>query len=183
MRTITEIKPRSAAMSDEFDALLVASTATTHPAGSRATRVARLVCRLYRSATPALRTRMLICLLQPLGTLGTVGVAAGAFGSFLYREGSMGARAAFVDVARFSNDQVIELARFVEQVSPEALHELAKHLAGRPAGLAAFSASVAMLLLHSLRQNDPGLAEQDDQFPHIPPGRSGRLTVSQVASH
>lgn len=144
-------------MSDEFDPLLLASAGAapdTSTRATRTTRVARLVCRLYRSATPTLRTHMLTCLLRPLGTLATVGVAAGAFGSFLYREGSLGARAAIGDVARFSNDQVIELARFVEQVSPEALHELAKLMSERSTGLAAFSASVALLLMQALRQKD-----------------------------
>jgi hypothetical protein len=74
----------------------------------------------------------------------------------------MGARAALGDVARFSNDQVIELARFVEQVSPEALHELAKLMGDRSAGLAAFSASVAMVLMQSLRQKDANLGASDD---------------------
>jgi hypothetical protein len=80
----------------------------------------------------------------------------------LYREGSLGARAALVDVARFSNDQVIELARFVEQVSPEALHELAKLMADRSTGLAAFSASAALLLMRALRQKDAGAVVQDE---------------------
>lgn len=149
-------------MSDEFDALLPANPPVTTASGHRATPVARLVCRLYRAATPALRSRMLACLLRPLGTLATVGVAAGAFSCFLYREGSLGARAALVDVARFSNDQVIELARFVEQVSPEALHELAKLMVDRSTGLAAFSASAALLLMRALRQKDAGAVVQDE---------------------
>ncbi len=148
-------------MSDEFDALLLATPAATTATGPHTARVARLVSRLYRAASPTLRSRMLTCLLRPLGTLATVGVAAGAFSCFLYREGSIGARAAIGDVARFSNDQVIELARFVEQVSPEALHELAKLMADRSAGLAAFSASVALLLMQALRQKDSGPVARD----------------------
>ncbi|MEY2687300.1 MAG: hypothetical protein RL375_1498 [Pseudomonadota bacterium] len=159
-------------MSDEFDALSIAIPSPTPAATTRATRVARLVCRLYRAATPTLRSRMLMCLLRPLGTLATVGVAAGAFSCFLYREGSSGARAAIGDVARFSNDQVIELARFVEQVSPEALHEMARLMADRSAGLAAFSASVAVLLMQALRQKNPGLPVVLD------PARGVRLDAS-----
>lgn len=116
------------------------------------TRVARLVCRLYRAATPALRSRLVACLVKPLGTLGTVGIAAGAFGVLLHRGGSDGARAAMDDVARFSNDQMIELARFVEQVSPDALQEFARMFTEGPMGVAAFSASAALLLMQALRQ-------------------------------
>jgi hypothetical protein len=97
---------------------------------------------------------MLVCLLRPLGTLATVGVAAGAFGSFLYCGGAEGTRAALGDVARFTNEQVIELARFVEQVSPDALYELARLTADQSAGLATFSVSVALLLLQVVRRHD-----------------------------
>ena len=58
------------------------------------------------------------------------------------------------DVARFSNDQMIELARFVEQVSPDALQEFARLFTERPVGLAAFSASAALLLMQALRQSE-----------------------------
>jgi hypothetical protein len=99
---------------------------------------------------------MLACLLRPLGTLATVGVAAGAFGGFLYRGGADGARAAMSDVARFTNEQVHELARFAAQVSPAAVQELARLIADRPVGMAAFSASAALLLMQALHQADAG---------------------------
>ena len=130
---------------------LPAGNAATDPE-VQATRVPRLVCRLYGAATPALRAKLVACLLRPLGTLGTVGVAAGAFGVFLYRGGSESARAVIGDVAQFSTDQMFELARFVEQVSPDSLQEFAQLIAQRPMGIAAFSASAALLLMRALRQ-------------------------------
>jgi len=145
-------------MRDEFDDVMppvVMRPAAAAPGTgdvARSVPVARLVCRLYGAATPALRARLVACLVRPLGTLGTVGVAAGAFGVLLYRGGSGGARAAMGDLARFSNDQIAELARFVEQVSPDALQDLARLFTNRPMGIAAFSASVAVLLLQALRQ-------------------------------
>ena len=119
-------------------------------------RVDRLVSRLYRAASPTLRSRLLSCLLKPLGTLGMCGVAAGAFGSLLYRGGAEGTQAAMSDMARFSSDQMVELARFVEQVSPDALQEFAKLIAEQPVGMAAFSASAAVLLMQLLRQRGLG---------------------------
>ena len=114
--------------------------------------VARLVCRMYGAASPALRARLVACLVRPLGTLGLFGVAAGAFGGLLYRGGSESARAAIGEMARFSNDQIFELVRFVEQVSPDALQEFARLFTERSMGTAAFSASVALLLMRALRQ-------------------------------
>ena len=149
-------------MLDEFDDQPIpASAITVRSAGALdstggGTRVAKLVCRLYRAATPALRSSLLACLVKPLGTLGTVGIAAGAFGVLLHRSGSEGARAAMDDVARFSNDQVIELARFVEQVSPDALQEAARMFAEQPMGVAAFSVSAALLLMRVTRQRAGG---------------------------
>jgi hypothetical protein len=149
-------------MLDEFDDQPIPVSAFTagpvcalDSTGGRA-RVARLVCRLYRAATPALRSRLVACLVKPLGTLGTVGIAAGAFGVLLHRGGSDGARAALDEVARFSNEQMIELARFVEQVSPDALQEFARMFTERPMGVAAFSASAALLLMRAMRQRADG---------------------------
>jgi hypothetical protein len=102
------------------------------------------------------------CLVKPLGTLGLVGVAAGAFGVLLYRSGSEGARAAMGDMAQFSNDQMFELVRFVEQVSPDALQEFARLFSERSMGMAAFSASAALLLVRSLRQRDSAGAATAD---------------------
>lgn len=147
-------------MLDEFDDAMDpvsagAGKVSSAPAVTRRTTpVARLVCRMYGAAPPALRTRLVACLVRPLGTLGMVGVAAGAFGVFLYRGGSEGARAAMGDMARFSNDQMFELVRFVEQVSPDALQEFARLFTERSMGMAAFSASAALLLMRALRQRD-----------------------------
>jgi hypothetical protein len=155
-------------MLDEFDdqpipvSAFTAGSAIPLPSTSGRTRVARLVCRLYGAATPALRARLVACLVKPLGTLGLVGVAAGAFGVLLYRSGSEGARAAMGDMAQFSNDQMFELVRFVEQVSPDALQEFARLFSERSMGMAAFSASAALLLVRSLRQRDSAGAATAD---------------------
>lgn len=145
-------------MLDEFDdAMDPASTAraSSVPAVTRRkTPVARLACRMYGAAPPALRAKLVACLVRPLGTLGLFGVAAGAFGVLLYRGGSESARAAIGDMARFSNDQMFELVRFVEQVSPDALHEFARLFTERSRGTAAFSASAALLLMRTLRKRE-----------------------------
>lgn len=138
---------------DVFDAALhsrgVPATQTAVPrAGSRA---ARLVSRLYAANAP-LRGRMLACLLRPLSPLGLAAIAAGAFAGCLQRQGGANPWAAVDDVGRYSREQVLELARFVEQVSPDALQQVADLIASRPVGMAAFSASAALLLLRAVQR-------------------------------
>jgi hypothetical protein len=112
-------------------------------------RLARLVSRLYGAASGPLRTRMLACLVRPLGLLGLAGVASGAFAGLLGGEASAGA--SIGDLAGYSSDQIFELARFVEQVSPDAIQQVAGLLADNPDGVSAFSAAAAMLLVRAVR--------------------------------
>ncbi len=142
-------------MSDEFDDLLdVAvlnqgkSAATGGARRLRDSRAARLVSRLYAANAP-LRARMLALLLRPLSPLGVAAIAAGAFASSLHRHGATWVSAD--DVGRYSNDQILELARFVEQVSPAALQQVADLVTSRPVGIATFSASAALLLLRAVQ--------------------------------
>ena len=139
-------------MSDEFDDAVdpIATTAPAAPGPALPSRVARLTARLYASANLALRRRLLACLLRPLGPLGVAAVAAGAFTVVLSRRG--GLSLAIADVARFSREQIAELARFVEQVSPEALQQAAGLITDNPFNAGTFTASVAVLLALELRR-------------------------------
>jgi hypothetical protein len=106
---------------------------------------------------------MLACLVQPLGSLGLVAVASGAFAQLLYRRGDAGVGIPIGELAGYSNDQIFELARFVEQVSPDAIQQVAGLLADNPVGVSAFSAAVAILLVRAvmgLRPKDVRPAEE-----------------------
>jgi hypothetical protein len=152
------------AMSDEFDDAVDPLPSAQAPAAAagaerrgvarrvRAGRRARLVARLYGSSNLALRTRLVACLVRPLSPLGLAAVAAGAFTVFLSRTGPGGLSVAMGDVARFSKEQIAELARFVEQVSPEALQQVAGLIADHPFGVGTFAASVAVLLALEVRR-------------------------------
>ena len=151
-------------MSDEFDDAFDAQVlnrggTTPGPATSRARSLtARLVSRLYARASAPLRAGMLACLLRPLSPLGLVAVASGAFAGFLHRGGDPASWAMLDDAGQFSNGQIFELARFVEQVSPDALQQLASLISDNPVGTAAFSVSAALLLLRCVRRTTaPGL--------------------------
>ena len=146
-------------MSDEFDDApdpVALAAAPAAPAASG--RAARLVARLYGSANLALRRRLVACLVRPLGPLGLAAVAAGAFTAVLSRSGAGGLHVAIGDAARFSKEQITELARFVEQVQPEALLQAARLVGENPFGVGAFSASVALLLALELRRATSGSA-------------------------
>lgn len=142
-------------MSDEFDdavdALPGAPGTPGAPAAADRGRAARLIARLYGSANLTLRTRFVACLIRPLSPLGVAAIAAGAFTILLSRRGAGGISIAVADVAQFSKEQIAELARFVEQVSPEALAQVAAMVADNPVGVGTFTASVAVLLALELR--------------------------------
>lgn len=144
-------------MSDEFDDLSDAappmgplSALVDNPPPSPV-QPARLISRLYAAASTPLRAQMLADLLRPLSPLAIVGIAAGAFASFLHRTGPPGGQVALSDVGNYSNEQIFELARFVEQVSPEALQQVATLVADSPISMTALSVSAALLLTRLLR--------------------------------
>jgi len=153
-------------MSDEFDdAVDPALRRHEGPLDARHARtpqVPRLIARLYSTADQPLRAKLLACLVRPLSSLSLMAVAAGAFARLLLAGGASGVTVAVEDAARFSSDQIFELARFVEQVSPAALQQFARLVAARPLGAAAFSASAAVLLLRAL----PGSADSDMPSRH-----------------
>jgi len=79
-------------------------------------------------------------------------LAAGAFGRFLSRRDSAGLSVSLDDATAFSRDQVFELARYAEQVSPDSFAQIASLLAEHPAGVAGVSAAVALLAIQAWRQ-------------------------------
>lgn len=120
-------------------------------AGRAHARLPRLVSRVYSRAGESLRAQMLAWLLRPLGTLGLAAVASGAFGRLLHRDPTLAGASAIDDLARFSGDQVLELARFVQEVSPQTLEQVGALLSGNAMGVAALSASALALLYQRSR--------------------------------
>ena len=144
-------------MHDEFDdafddealrSRMVLPEAVCNPAEPR---VGRLIARVYAAAGAPLRARILGCLVKPLGTLSLVTIASGAFSSFLHRRIEDSPGIPVDELGRYSVDQIAELARFVEQVSPDALRQVAGLLGDSPIGAVAFSTAVAMLLVRAVR--------------------------------
>jgi hypothetical protein len=162
-------------MSNEFD-----DDANRWPAvsqsdtGHRAVALApRLVARLYIGADRSLRARMVACLVRPLGPLGLAAIASGAFAGFVSRGTLTEVTGAIDDAARFSRDQVFELAHFSEQVNPDALMQLVGLFNDNPLGLAAFSAAALALLGRAVQRSISPAARAPERADRAIDGASG----------
>jgi hypothetical protein len=87
-----------------------------------------------------------------VGPLALVTIAAGAFGNFVHRGAWSRVSVTVDDAARISSQQMLELARFVEQCGPEAFNQVASVLADNPGGVAAAGASALALFIRVLRR-------------------------------
>lgn len=103
-----------------------------------------LVSAAYEEAPAALRIRLLESLVQPLGPLALVAIAGGAFGHLLFRLTRDAAPISANDAHRVTSEQVLELTRYVEQCSPDALLRIGALIAHHPPGRTEFSASTSM---------------------------------------
>jgi hypothetical protein len=129
----------------------------TRQPGERS-RAARLASRLYAGASAVQRSRIVVTLLRPLGPLALVAVASGAFAGLLNRASALGSNLPIDELASFTREQVFELARFVEQVSPDALQQVAGAIAENPFGVSAFGAAAAVLLAGAVNaRGDDGM--------------------------
>ncbi len=122
----------------------------TRQPGERS-RAARLASRLYAGASAMQRSRIVVMLARPLGPLALVAVASGAFAGLLDRASALGAALTVDELSDFSREQVFELARFVEQVSPAALQQVAGAIVENPLGVSALGAAAAVLLASAVR--------------------------------
>ncbi|MFT3816132.1 MAG: hypothetical protein QM750_00635 [Rubrivivax sp.] len=107
----------------------------------------RLVAEVFDESAPFVRARLLECLLRPLRPLGLVAVAAGAFSGFLHRDHWIRFSVPLDDAVRFTSAQIFELARFVDQVQPEAFRQVAAVMAENPVCLNTLSGSLLLLAL------------------------------------
>ena len=114
----------------------------------------RLISRLYRSADPAARAGMLTALLRPFSPLAMAAVASGAFAGFVARRRSSMVDVALDEAAAYTADEVLELARFAEQIDVDACREALGIIVASP-GYTAFGVASAMLLLRWYGRSEP----------------------------
>ncbi len=124
--------------------------------GRTAESIPELVSQVYHQAPVRLRARLLECLLRPVGPLALVTIAAGAFARFMYRLQRDAMPIPLDDAARISSDHVRELARYVEQSSPDVLLQFGALITDRSLGFASISGSALLIALSlvKLREAD-----------------------------
>ena len=86
-----------------------------------APELAPLLADWFEQAPAPQRVSLLNGLLRPVGPLALVAVAAGAFASLLPAAHWHVASVSLTDAMRVTAGQVLELARYVEQKSPDVL--------------------------------------------------------------
>jgi hypothetical protein len=123
-----------------------------HRPAHGAAELAPLVADLFAKAPPPQRVRLLNGLLRPVGPLALVAIAAGAFGSLLPTPRWRGVSVTLDDAMRFSAGQVLELARYVEQKSPESFAELPQLLDNSPLWVGSLSGALLLLALRAWRR-------------------------------
>ena len=117
-----------------------------------APELAPLVADLFAKAAPPQRVRLLNGLLRPVGPLALVAIAAGAFSNLLPTTRWHVASASLEDVTRLTAGQVLELARYVEQKSPEAFMQLPDLLGDSPLWVSSLGAALLLLALRAWRR-------------------------------
>ncbi len=117
-----------------------------------APELAPLVADLFAKAAPPQRLRLLNGLLRPVGPLALVAIAAGAFANLLPTTRWHIASASLDDAMRLTAGQVLELARYVEQKSPEAFMQLPELLADSPLWVSSLGGALLLLALRAWRR-------------------------------
>ena len=123
-----------------------------HPPVQATTDLAPLVADLFAKAPPPQRVRLLNGLLRPVGPLALVAIAAGAFSSLLPATRWHAVTATIDDALRFTAGQVLELARYVEQKSPESIAQLPDLLSDSPLWAGTLSGALLLLALQAWRR-------------------------------
>jgi hypothetical protein len=119
--------------------------------------IPELVSQVYHQAPAFLRANLLECLLKPVGPLALLAIAAGAFARFLYRLQRDAMPISIDDAARITSDHVLELARYLEQCSPDTLLRFAALIADRPMAWATISGSALLMTLNLRNRREQAL--------------------------
>jgi hypothetical protein len=87
-----------------------------------------LVARICAQSSAQVRSKVIACLLGAIGPLAMAALAEGRFAMFLFRSSSNAVMVSAEEARRFSESQVLELARYVAQACPSAFMRVAEML-------------------------------------------------------
>lgn len=124
-----------------------ACAASARQGAPAARPIPELVSEIYGKSPAPLRTKLLECLLRPVGPLALVTIATGAFSHLLHRLTCEASPISLEEAARITSEHVLELARYVEQSSPLQLVRVGSLIASDPIGVATVSGSALLLTL------------------------------------
>jgi hypothetical protein len=114
-----------------------------------------LVAAAYERAPTPVRTKFIEYLLGPLGPLAVVAIANGAFGHLLHRLRRDAVPISLDDAARVTSSHILELARYVEQCSPDALLRITSLITERPGAVVTIGGSALLIgLIDWMRRQD-----------------------------
>jgi len=139
----------SDATDDEFHRGRAAAHRRPQGAGEKepACNMPELVSAVYGEAPALLRTQLLEFLVRPLGPLALVAIAGGAFRHLFYRLRRDAVPISLRDANRVTSEQVLELTRYVEQCSPDALLRIGALIADRPISAVTMSGTALLIAL------------------------------------
>lgn len=123
--------------------------------------VPSLTARLFSESTFAARRRIVSMLVGVAGPLALAALADGRFARFLLQSTSEAIKVSFEDVRRLTEGQVLALARYAWEASPEVFESLAQALAAEDPSLLRTVTGALFLLALSARGARRGVARRD----------------------
>ena len=125
------------------------NTTPSHGGEAGAALVPLYVSGVFREAPTPLRAQLIECLMKPMGALGLVAVANGVFAALRQRHGWHHLQVTLDDATRITGDQILELAAYLQQTTPEVFGQVGELVSRQPALTGSLS---AVLLLHVLHR-------------------------------
>ncbi|HEY6135592.1 MAG TPA: hypothetical protein VIW70_16575 [Rubrivivax sp.] len=122
------------------------TTSAEAPAATGGPDIAPLVADFYAAAPATVRVGLLQAMLKPVGPLALVTIAAGAFGKLLPPTRWQGAEVTPESAQGIGAEQVLELARYLDQKCPEWLAQLPELVQSRPLWMASVGAALLLAL-------------------------------------
>jgi hypothetical protein len=141
---------------------LVAEGYQSAPPVTKSRMLSQLVGKVFETAPAVEKRRLIEQLMRPLGLLSLVGIANGIFVNMHLRSASRGSRVGIDEVQKVQTSDVIALANCIQQVSMQAVHDLAQIITTSPT-LA--SSAAAILLVQILSKHSK--TQRVDEFQEI----------------
>jgi hypothetical protein len=118
--------------------------------------LAAIVAEAVPQTRPSLRARALRRLLMPVGPMALTVLAGGVFAKYVESARWSRIAVSLEDAARVSAAQIVELVRYVEQSDPTVLEQVMVVLSRDATTMAAFSVSVAALVVQLRSKRNVG---------------------------